>query len=874
MKNSFFKIILIIFIYFPFLQANGSDEFNFDITEVQILEKGNKFIGSKRGIITSSDGIVIDADRFEYDKIKNILRADGKVKITDKINQYTILTESIIFVKNDDLIFTKNKSKATSINDNIQISANEFEYDRNQNIISAYKNVIIENKIDNYKIFSEFINYQINQGIFKTKGDVSGEVHSKYNFKSKDLIFNKNSMELNSRKETTFTDSSNFYKFKKFNYSINKEELKGENVLINSNYKSPKNDKFYFSSAIINLRSQEYIAKDPQIKIHKTIFGNDDNDPRLKGVSSVKKGNVTVIKKGIFTSCKENDDCPPWSIEANEIKHDGNKKQMIYKNALLRVYDFPVFYFPKFFHPDPSVERQTGFLKPELNNSNVLGSSLTVPYFKVISENKDITFTPTIFDNDTLSLQNEYRQENKLSSIEVDFGYVKNYKSNSMNERKNLSHLFLNYELDLDIDNFDTSDLSLSLETVTNDTYLKVFEQYITKSNTRPSDFNNLNSHLKFYLNNESFNFESGFEVYENLQTGKSDRHQYILPYYNFEKIINQDFYDGSVYFKSHGNNFLKDTNNLLSNIINDLRFKSPNFISSIGFNNSYNINLKNLNSISKNNSKYKSSPQIELVGLFNFDSSLPMFKVNKNNRSTLVPKINFKFNPNDMKNYTTSDNKIDINNIFNSNRLGFSDTLEGGRSLTLGLDYKRESKNSLNEINKYFELKLATVLRDKKEDFIPKKSTINRKSSNLFGSITNQFSDNLSLNYNFSIDNDYSKFEYNDLGATLSINNLITSFSFIEENGEMGDSNVFENSIRYEFNESNFISFNTRRNRKLDLTEYDDLVYQYKNDCLTAGIRFKKSYYEDRDLKPTEDLLFTITLFPLTTYEYEAQTF
>ena len=232
-------------------------------------------------------------------------------------------------------------------------------------------------------------------------------------------------MELNSRKETTFTDSSNFYKFKKFNYSINREELKGENVLINSNYKSPKNDKFYFSSAIINLRSQEYIAKDPQIKIHKTIFGNDDNDPRLKGVSSVKKGNVTVIKKGTFTSCKENDDCPPWSIEANEIKHDGNKKQMIYKNALLRVYDFPVFYFPKFFHPDPSVERQTGLLKPELNNSNVLGSSLTVPYFKVISENKDITFTPTIFDNDTLSLQNEYRQENKLSSIEVDFGYVK-----------------------------------------------------------------------------------------------------------------------------------------------------------------------------------------------------------------------------------------------------------------------------------------------------------------------------------------------------------------------------------------------------------------------------------------------------------------
>ena len=30
-----------------------------------------------------------------------------------------------------------------------------------------------------------------------------------------------------------------------------------------------------------------------------------------------------------------------------------------------------------------------------------------------------------------------------------------------------------------------------------------------------------------------------------------------------------------------------------------------------------------------------------------------------------------------------------------------------------------------------------------------------------------------------------------------------------------------------------------------------------------------QKSYYEDRDLKPSENLLFTITIFPITTYEY-----
>ena len=87
-----------------------------------------------------------------------------------------------------------------------------------------------------------------------------------------------------------------------------------------------------------------------------------------------------------------------------------------------------------------------------------------------------------------------------------------------------------------------------------------------------------------------------------------------------------------------------------------------------------------------------------------------------------------------------------------------------------------------------------------------------------------------------------------------------------------MGDSNIMENSFGYNVDNKNSLSFKTRRNRKINLTEYYDLVYEYKNDCLTAGIKYKKSYYEDRDLKPTENLLFTITLFPLTTYEYESK--
>ena len=53
-----------------------------------------------------------------------------------------------------------------------------------------------------------------------------------------------------------------------------------------------------------------------------------------------------------------------------------------------------------------------------------------------------------------------------------------------------------------------------------------------------------------------------------------------------------------------------------------------------------------------------------------------------------------------------------------------------------------------------------------------------------------------------------------------------------------------------------------------MGLTEYYDLIYEYKNDCLTAGFKYKKSYYQDRDLKPKEDLILSITFFPLSTFE------
>ncbi len=87
MKNNIIKLLIIIYSFFGVLKANSSEQFNFNVTEIQILENGNKFIGTKRGIVSNNVGVEVDADYFEYTKNLNILEAKGNVKVLDKIKK-------------------------------------------------------------------------------------------------------------------------------------------------------------------------------------------------------------------------------------------------------------------------------------------------------------------------------------------------------------------------------------------------------------------------------------------------------------------------------------------------------------------------------------------------------------------------------------------------------------------------------------------------------------------------------------------------------------------------------------------------------------------------------------------------------------------
>ena len=188
MKNKILSILLIFIMNYFFISiVNAQNQFDFNVSEIEILDNGNKIVGSNRGTISTNDGLIIEADNFIYKKNENNLNAFGKVIINDTKNDYQINTDNIFYEKNDDIIFTKGKTQS--------------------------------------------------------------QIYSRYIIKSSNVKFLRTEKLISSKSKTSIIDKEEqtYIELKNFSFAIEDELLKGENILVNLNYDLPQNDKIYFT---------------------------------------------------------------------------------------------------------------------------------------------------------------------------------------------------------------------------------------------------------------------------------------------------------------------------------------------------------------------------------------------------------------------------------------------------------------------------------------------------------------------------------------------------------------------------------------------------------------------------------------------------
>ena len=778
-------IISIILILILNLKLSAQ-EIRIESSKMDIVNDGNIVLAEDAKILVPSENIKIESKKADYNKIRNIIKFKDNVFFTDKQNEVLMESEYVEYKRNKEIIYSQGKTKL-NIENKYNIVSENIYYDRSLKKIYTNKEALIEDKINNFYILKEGFELNISNEILKSK---------------KSIIIDKNG------------------------------------------------NKYIFENLFVDMKINEIVGKEIKVEFEKSYFGNENNEPTLKGRSSYSNDNELKMYKAVFSTCNStNKKCRGWELNSDEFKHNKNKKIFEYKNSWLKLFNQKIFFLPYFNHPDPTIKRKSGFLTPSYSASDNLGLSVNIPYFKVLSEDKDLTFNPRFYADKSFLFQNEYRQALNKSNIKSDFSFL-------FGEVGTKGHIFFNQYGILN-NNFN---YELNLQMVDGDNYLK--NHKLSETSSLIEDDNLLISNLDLNWNFKDSKLNTSFKVFEDLSRNYNDRYQFVFPDFNFYKNIRiPKSYNGKFYFNSYGYNKYYDTNIKESVITNDFLFSSNRFVSSKGISSKYDIFLKNPTSYAENSNNFEENANYELYGTFKLDSSLPMQKKIDQYYHFLRPILSFRYSPNGNSDISSKDVLLNYDNVFNLNRIGSLNQVEGGESLSMGLEFKR----SILEGRDILDFKVGNVIKLEENVKLPTKSKLNKTRSDIFGSLKYNFSENLKLGYDFSYDRDLKYSNLEGLNIDFNLNNFFTDFYYYTTDNELGKSETISNSTSFNFNKENKLKFNTTKDLVGDFTEFYDLIYSYETDCISVNLNYNKSFYKDGNLKPNESLSFLIKIIPFT---------
>ena len=148
------------------------------------------------------------------------------------------------------------------------------------------------------------------------------------------------------------------------------------------------------------------------------------NRARLSARQAVRVNeHTTRLNTAVYTRCEACPDAPEetpiWQVKAHKVTRDEKALDVEYEDATLEFFGVPVFYTPYFSHPDPTVERRSGFLAPIFGSSTKLGMELTTPYFITVGDDADITLSPRFTSAERAVLEGEYRQQFQTGRWEI-----------------------------------------------------------------------------------------------------------------------------------------------------------------------------------------------------------------------------------------------------------------------------------------------------------------------------------------------------------------------------------------------------------------------------------------------------------------------
>ncbi len=739
--------------------------------------------------------------------------------------------------------------------DNLNIQSSSITIDKKRQL-TIFKEGVVATDGKKNTLKSSYAEYDKDLKLLKSLGETTIITSEGFFLSGSNIIFDNKNNFLKSDESAIIRDlENNSIYLESFEYSTNNNFFRSTGKI---KVTDEKNNVFNFSQIFIDEKKREIIGTDIKAFLNDESFKiNEKNKPRVFANTVKLSNQKSDFTKSIFTLCsyRKNDKCPPWTLQASQMSHDKKKKTVYYDNAIVKVFNVPIFYFPKLAHPDPTVDRRSGFLLPSFSDTKNLGSGFKIPYFWALDESKDFTLTSKIFTTENPLFLGEYRQAFKKSNLIMDFGFTEGYKKTSQTKSAGgKSHFFSKFSKNFISQNSSQNNFDITLQHVSNRKYLKLYQINTDIVNYETDTLENT---LDFSHENEDLFFGFKSSAYKTLKDTYSDEYEYIFPDIILDKNLLASNKYGVLDFQTNFKGHQYDTNKLTAFFINDLNWKSKDYFSSSGIISKFFGKIKNVNYETKNVSNFKEDTTSEVFGGLGYLAKINLFKKKENNwEHLLTPKAFLRYSPGHMRKESGS-SKLNGMNIFSVDRLNSQNNFENGLSASLGFDYNFE------KASKIFSLSMGQVINESENKDLPSSSSLDQRFSDVIGSSSLKINENLDLNYNFALDQNYKELNYNEVGARIENESIKFNVSYLQEKEHIGNQEYIKSDIELINGKYGLLSASTKRNLITNSAEYYNLSYEYINDCLRAGIVYRREFYNDSEIESENSLMFKVTLTP-----------
>lgn len=639
-------------------------------------------------------------------------------------------------------------------------------------------------------------------------------------------------------------------------YSQKKDEVTAEgNVIL-----LEPNGEVLFSTKVV----LSHDLKSGVINDFKLLM-NDGS--RFAANSAIRfDGSRNVMKEAIFSPChpcKEDPNKPlVWQIKAEQVTHDEDTKNIEYESALLEIFDFPIFYMPYFIHPDPSVERRSGFLIPTLGHSDERGLIYGQPYYQVIDRARDIKLEPTIYTRNGMILKTHYRHALELGNIDLKTttGFITDsFHENSFNDIALKGSIDLEAKFAID----DTWRSSFDLEQTSNRNYQRKFDldtKEVLTSRALLEGFRSRNySSLSVYK-------------FQGLRVTDDRRAQpFVFPMLNYN-------FTG----QPNSTGIRPEIDLAISSITREIGVDSRKlslksglqmpFYSGLGeiytFHSSLQTDLFFSNNINEGLEGRSNTDHAEfrIIPQLGVNWRYPFVRNQMGSVQIIEPIINFVLGPNiqnssKIANEDSQAFEFDDTNIFDLNRYAGTDLITGGSRIDYGL-----RSSIANNDGQQSELLLAQSYRFAGNSSFSEASGLEHKKSDYVGRFTFFPNDAFNIHYRFRLDSGNFSPSRTELGLNLFHQQHIIALDYILID-EQRETEEFGNREQMDLKINSQLLANWTSNLQLvqDFTDSSNrtikasLGVTYTDECFTIGLQYQREDMSGEELQPEDQVLLLI---------------